>query len=320
MATHDTPAGVALGGPPPEPPGAEPIKAVPLRRPGRWASTAICLVLGAMLVNTLLTNDRFEWGTVGTYLMATPILEGILVTLQLTVISMLLGIVLGIVFAVMRLSANPVARTVAWLYIGFFRGTPVLVQLIFWFNLSALFPELSIGIPFGPEFLFLDVNVLITPFVAAVLGLGLNEGAYMAEIVRSGIASIDEGQSMASSALGLSRMQTMRRIVLPQAMRVIIPPTGNETIGMLKTTSIVSVISLAELTYSAQVIYTSTYETIPLLIVISLWYLAFTTLLTIVQYFIEKHFSRGSSRSQPTPFLDRLRTNLFHSRPARRQS
>jgi polar amino acid transport system permease protein len=281
-------------------------RTVPVRRPGRWASAAVLLVLAAMLVNTVLTNPRFQWDVVGHYLTAEPILHGLVLTLELTVVAMALGIVLGVVLAVMRLSENPVARTISWLYVGFFRGTPVLVQVIFWFNLSALFPRLSLGVPFGPEFLLIDVNTLITPFMAAALGLGLNEGAYMAEIVRSGILSIQPGQREAATALGLSRGQTMRRIVLPQAMRVIIPPSGNELVGMLKATSLVSVIALSELLYSAQAIYSQNYQTIPLLIVASLWYLVVTTVLTVAQGFVEKHFSRGSHQGARQPFQLRL--------------
>nr|WP_281379641.1 amino acid ABC transporter permease [Flexivirga oryzae] len=243
-------------------------------------------------------------------------MHGLLVTLELTALSMLIGITLGVLLAVMRMSDNPVSRSVAWLYISVFRGTPVLVQLIFWFNLSALFPHVTLGVPFGPPLLLVNINALITPFVAAVLGLGLNEGAYMAEIVRSGILSVSDGQREASSALGLSRRQTMRRIVLPQAMRVIIPRTGNQTVGMLKMTSIVSVIALSELLYSAQAIYTQTYQTIPLLIVVSIWYFVVTTVLTFGQSVIERRYSHGVAATRHTPWLQLLRTNLNPLRKA----
>src|SRR4029079_1552251 len=194
--------------------------------------------------------------------------------------------------------------------IWLFRGTPVLVQLLFWQFISALYPTLSFGIPFGPEVVHCDATHLITPFTAAILGLGLNEGAYMAEIVRAGIISVDEGQTDAAQALGMSRLQTMRRIVLPQAMRVIIPPTGNETISMLKTSSLVSVIAYAELLYSVQLIYAVNFLQIPLLIVASIWYLIFTSLLSIGQYYIERHFGRGASRNAPLTPLQRLRRRL----------
>ena len=191
------------------------------------------------------------------------------------------------------------------------------MQLIFWFNLAALIPEISIGIPFGPIFFSAETNDVITPFVAAVLGLGLNEAAYMAEISRAGIQSVNEGQTEAATALGMRRSLTLRRIVLPQAMRVIIPPTGNETIGMLKTTSLVSIVTLPELLYSAQMIYTRTYETIPLLIVASGWYLILTSILTVGQYYIERHFGRGTTKNRPPTAWQRFRKNFFtfHSPP-----
>jgi polar amino acid transport system permease protein len=194
----------------------------------------------------------------------------------------------------MRLSVNPLLRGVAAFYVWLFRGTPVLVQLLFWNFMSALYPVLSIGIPFGPQLGHVSANALITPFVASALGLGLNEAAYMSEIVRGGVVSVDEGQLDAARALGMSRFHMMRRIVLPQAMRLIIPPTGNEVISMLKTSSLVSVIAYTELLYSAQLIYASTYQEIPLLIVASIWYLTVTTILTVGQHRLERHFNRGS--------------------------
>jgi polar amino acid transport system permease protein len=291
--------------------------AVPVRHPGRWLAIGVVAVLAAMLVNTILTNPRFEWSVVGEYFTSETLMLGLRLTLVLTVIVMVGGIVLGILLAVMRLSPNPVLSGAAGAYIWLFRGTPVLVQLIFWFNLAALYPRLSVGVPFGPELAVLDANAFITPFMAAVLGLGLNEAAYMAEIVRAGIQSVDEGQTEAASALGMRRMLTMRRIVLPQAMRVIIPPTGNETISMLKTTSLVSVISVGDLLYSAQIIYSRTFQTIPLLIAASIWYLLVTTVLTFVQSGVERRFSRGSSRGTPLSPWQRLRRNLtsFHTPP-----
>ena len=201
-----------------------------------------------MLIHSVVTNPRFGWGTVGDFLFDPRVLRGLRATLELTVVAMAIGIVLGVVLAVMRLSPNPLVSGASWLYIWFFRGTPVLVQLIFWGFVSALYPKISIGIPFGgPEFASANANNLIKPFTAAILGLGLNEAAYMAEIVRGGILSVEEGQTEAAQALGMRRLQIMRRIVLPQAMRVIIPPTGNETISMLKTSALVSVLAYAEL-------------------------------------------------------------------------
>ena len=204
----------------------------------------------------------------------------------------------------MRLSPNPLVAGASWLYIWFFRGTPVLVQILFWNFIGALYPKISIGIPFGgPVLGDANANNLIKPFVAALLALGLNEGAYMAEIVRAGMLSVDEGQTEASQALGMTRLQTLRRIVLPQAMRVIIPPTGNETISMLKTSSLVSVIAYSELLYSTQLIYSVNFKTVPLLLVAAIWYLFFTTVLSIGQYYIERHYGRGLSRDMGEPGL-----------------
>ncbi|WP_232661335.1 amino acid ABC transporter permease [Pseudonocardia sp. TRM90224] len=280
-----------------------PIKAVPVRHPGRWLAIAVLAVLAAMLVNTIITNDGFRWPVVGQYLFSAPVLNGLQNTLILTVLSMVIGIVGGIVLAVMRLSPNPVLSSVSGVYIWLFRGTPLIAQLLFWNFLSALYPQLSLGVPFGPSFVVFDTNTLINQFAACLLGLGLNEAAYMAEIVRGGLQSVDEGQSEAAGALGLSRAQTLRRIVLPQAMRVIIPPTGNETISMLKTTSLVVVIGYFELLTSVQRIYSVNFQTIPLLIVAAAWYLALTSVLSVGQGFIERRFGRGMSRNQPGPRL-----------------
>jgi polar amino acid transport system permease protein len=289
----------------------EDIKAVPVRHPGRWITAAIVALLAAIIINSVATNPRFGWSTVNDYLFSSRVLDGLRVTLELTVIAMAIGIVLGVVLAVMRLSPNPLVKGASWLYIWFFRGTPVLVQLLFWSFISALYPRLSFGIPFGgPEIWHGSANSVVTPFVAAILGLGLNEAAYMAEIVRAGILSVDEGQTEAAQALGMTRLRTMRRIVLPQAMRVIIPPTGNETISMLKTSSLVSVIAYAELLYSVQLIYAANYRQIPLLLVASIWYLILTTILSIGQYYVERRFGRGTARELPPTPLQRLRRSL----------
>jgi polar amino acid transport system permease protein len=289
------------------------ITAVPVRHIGRWIAAAIVLLLAAVLIYSVATNSRFQWGVFGHFLFDGRVLHGVRITLELTVIAMAIGIVLGVVLAVMRLSPNPLVSGASWLYIWFFRGTPVLVQILFWgIGISALYPKISIGIPFGgPVLASGDANKLITLFVAAILGLGLNEGAYMAEIVRAGIISVDEGQHEAAASLGMTRMQTMRRIVLPQAMRVIIPPTGNETISMLKTTSLVSTIALTELLYSVQLIYSVNFKTIPLLLVAAAWYLFFTTILSIGQYYIERYYARGASRELPPTALAKLRLQIW---------
>jgi polar amino acid transport system permease protein len=274
------------------------ITAVPVRHPGRWVAAAVVLVIAAALIRSVVTGAGFQWSVVGEYLFDHRILAGLVVTIELTVISMAIGIVLGVVLAVMRLSPNPLLARASWLYIFFFRGTPVLVQLLFWYNIAALYPKISLGIPFGPSFVHPDANTLITAFRAGILGLGLNEGAYMAEIVRAGIISVDEGQTDAAQSLGMTRVQTLRRIVLPQAMRVIIPPTGNETISMLKTTSLVSVITVTELLYAAQLIYSVNFKPIPLLITVSIWYLVCTSVLYVGQHYLERYYGRGSSRSE----------------------
>ena len=205
----------------------------------------------------------------------------------------------------------------AWVYIWLFRGTPVLVQLVFWFAIPTVLQSVSLGIPFGPSWLLTDdPKTVITQFVAVCLGLGLNEAAYMAEIARAGILSVDEGQVEAASALGMTRIQSMRRIVLPQAMRVIIPPTGNETISMLKTTSLATIIAYDELLGTVQHIYSRTYQTIPLLIVASLWYLFLTSILTVAQYYIERRYARGSQRQLPPTPLQRIRARFARPAPA----
>ena len=275
------------------------IKAVPVRHPGRWVAAALILLFAASLIHSIATNKLIEWSVVGHYLFDKPVLEGALVTIELTVCAMAAGVVLGVVLAVMRLSPNPLISSASWLYVWFFRATPVLVQLLFWYNIAAIYPRVTIGIPFvGVALVHGSANTVITGFVAALLGLGLNEGAYMAEIVRAGIISVGEGQSEAAQSLGMSRLQIMRRIVLPQAMRVIIPPTGNETISMLKTTSLVSVIAYTELLLAVENIYSQNYKPIQLLIVASIWYAVMTSVLYVGQYYLERYYGRGLSRGR----------------------
>src|SRR5436190_8972421 len=272
----------------PEPP--DEIEAVPVRHLGRWIAAGIVLLIVASLIKSAATNSRLEWDVVGSYLFDSRVLDGLRLTLELTVLGMVIGIVLGVILALMRLSGNPVLSTVSWVYIWFFRGTPLLVQLLIFFNIAALYHTIDLGIPFGPSFIHINGTNLVTPFFAGMLALGLNEGAYMSEIVRAGIISVDEGQFDAAKAVGMTRGQTMRRVVLPQSMRVVIPPTGNETISMLKNSSLVYVIAVTELLYSVQLIYSVTYQHIPLLIVASIWYLAATTVLSIGQYYLERHY------------------------------
>ena len=297
-------------------PAPEEIQAIPVRHPGRWVAVAILVFVGIALGNSVASNSRFQWGIIRHYLFDDRILRGVVVTIELTIAAMAIGIALGVLLAVMRLSPNPIVASVSWVYIWIFRGTPVLVQILLWYNIAALYPRFSLGIPFGPTFAHFSASAVITPFVAGTLALGLNEGAYMAEIVRAGIVSVSEGQTQAAQSLGMTRLLTMRRIVLPQAMRVIIPPTGNETISMLKTTSLVSVIALSppELLYASQLIYSVNYRVIQLLLVACIWYLVLTTIATIGQYYVERHYARGASRELPDTPLQRLRANLLSIR------
>jgi polar amino acid transport system permease protein len=275
------------------------IEAVPVRHPWRWVAAVIVLIIAASIIRSIIINPRFEWGTVGDYLFNPRIMRGVVTTIWLTALSMVIGIVLGIVLAIMRLSPNKLISGSSWLYIWFIRGTPLLVQLLFWNFISALYPKIVLGVPFGgPAIINADSNHLISTTVAVILGLSLNEGAYMAEIVRAGIISVDEGQTEAAQSLGLSRLQTMRMVVLPQAIRVIVPPTGNEVISMLKNTSLASVVAFTELLYSVQLIYSQSFQQIPLLIVAVIWYLAMTSVLYVGQYFVERRFGRGFTRAQ----------------------
>lgn len=275
----------------------EVIKAVPLRRPGRVVAAVLILVLLALFVYGAATNKAYEWSTYGKYLLDQRISSGAVATVELTVYAMAIGVVLGVVLAVMRLSSNPVLRAVSWGVLWIVRGTPVYVQLTFWGLIFTIYKNVKFGIPFGPSFVHFHLQNLDAAFFLAFLGLGINESAYMAEIVRAGIGSVDEGQSEAASALGMTWAKTMRRVVLPQAMRVIIPPTGNELISMLKTTSLVVAIPYSYELYGRQNdIASVNFHPVPLLLVASTWYLAITSILMIGQYFLEKKYSRGASR------------------------
>ncbi len=293
---------------------------VPLRHPGRWVAAAVVVVLAVMLVHSLFFShvvldghrrERFEWNIINQYFLSTEILKALGVTIALTVVAMTGGIVIGVVLAMMRLSPNPIVTGSAWLYIWFFRGTPVLVQLLFWYNASYIFPSFSLGIPFGPALVHFNLNTWLTPFLAASVGLVLNEGAYMSEVVRAGLISVDEGQTEAAQSIGMSHFMALRLIVIPQAMRVIIPPTGNETISMLKTTSLASVVTVGELTFNVEQIMASDYRTIPLFMVASLQYLWVTSLLMVGQYYLERHYAKGSVRQLPPTPLQRLRRGLL---------
>lgn len=273
-------------------PQPERIEAKPLRHPGRWIFAIILLVLAAIFVIDALGRDAYGWDTYRQYLFDTRIATAALHTIALTVIAMLIGVVGGAVLAVLRMSPNPVLRGVSWVYLWIFRGTPVYVQLVFWGLLGAIYQSINVG--------FAEISlegVLSNAFVLAFLGLGMNEAAYMAEIVRSGISSVPEGQVEASTALGMGWWKTMRRTVLPQAMRIIIPPTGNELISMLKTTSLVVAVPYTMELYGRSTdIAAALFEPVPMLLVAATWYLAITSLLMVGQHFVEKHFEKGSTR------------------------
>jgi len=255
-------------------------------------------------------RERFEWNIINQYFLSSEVVKALGVTIALTLIAMAGGIAIGVALAIMRLSPNPIVTGSAWVYIWFFRGTPVLVQLLFWYNASYIFPSFSLGIPFGPALVHFNLNTWVTPFLAASIGLALNEGAYMSEVVRAGLISVDEGQTEAAQSIGMSRFMTLRLIVVPQAMRVIIPPTGNETISMLKTTSLASVVTVSELTFTVDQIMAADYRTVPLLMVASLQYLWVTSLLMVGQYYIERHYAKGSVRQLPPTPMQRLLMGL----------
>lgn len=266
---------------------------VPHRPYGRWAATTVAAAVLATLIWSVASNPYMAWGVVGQYLFSPLVLRGLLLTCWLTVVTTALGLLVGIVLAIMRMSPNRIVSTLSGLYVWFFRGTPLLVQLIMLFNLASLFPYLSLSIPFGPTLVRVSTNAVITPYVAAILGLGLHEAAYMAEIVRGGLLSVDEGQRRAADALGMGSLDKFWHVVLPQAMPAVIPPIGNQLIGMLKMTSLVSVIALADLLYSVQLIYSRNYQTVPLLLVACFWYLVATSTLSVFQRLCERRFGRG---------------------------
>ncbi|MDR3660314.1 MAG: amino acid ABC transporter permease [Mycobacterium sp.] len=277
--------------------GPAAIHAVPLRHPWRWVGAAAIVVLAGLFIYGAATNRAYDWDTYLKYLFDERVSAAAWNTLQLTVYAMVIGLVLGVVLAVMRLSPNPVFRTVAWVYLWIFRGTPVYVQLVFWGLFPSIYQNIQLGVPFGPSLIHLHLQGLSLAFELAFIGLGLNEAAYMAEIIRAGMSSVPEGQTEASVALGMSWWMTMRRTILPQAMRVIIPPTGNELISMLKTTSLVTAVPYTlELYTRTRDISAVIFQPIPLLLVAATWYLVITSVLMVGQFYLERHFSRGVSR------------------------
>ncbi|MCS6711468.1 amino acid ABC transporter permease [Brachybacterium sp. EF45031] len=273
-------------------PAARRVRSAP--RPGTWISAAIVAVLALALLMFLVRNEVFAWGTVARFLFDVRVMQGVGWTLLLTLLSMIVGTVVALTAAIMRRSHNPVLRGVSWAYIFVFRGTPVYTQLVFWGLFTVIVPKIAVGVPFGPELFAFETRDLFTAFWAAVIGLGLNEGAYLAEIIRSGLNSVDRGQSEAARALGMGEGKILRRIVLPQAMRVIVPPLGNETIGMLKTTSLVLAVPFTlDLTFATNSIANMLFTPVPLLIVAAFWYLLVTSILMVGQHYLERYFGRG---------------------------
>ncbi|MET9479682.1 amino acid ABC transporter permease [Streptomyces sp. NPDC006638] len=320
----ETATGTAQAAPPPGPlvpPGTVPdgeelatLEVVPARHYWRWAAGIAALVVVAQFVHGLATNPGWDWHTFSLYLTADSVLKAVWVTLQLTAYGTVLGFALGIVLAFMRLSRSAILQTVAWTYIWAFRSIPLIVQLLFWFNLAYLYKELGVGIPFGPVLWSFDTLNLVGALSAAVIGLALHQAAYAAEIVRGGIISVDGGQLEAAAALGIPRLRQLRRILLPQAMRGILPNAANEVISLFKGTSIVSVMAIGELFYQVQVIYGRNGRVVPLLMVATAWYILLTTLLSVVQYYVERHFARGHERTPPPTPLQRARTFVLKLR------
>ena len=266
---------------------------VPRRQYGLWLGTTAAVLVLYVVIHALATNPAFGWSTAGKYLFHPAILRGLGQTLVLTVTILVLSIAIGGLLAIMRLSPSHILNAFASAYIWFFRGAPALIQLIFWFNLSLVVREISLTLPLVGTLFSVKTNDFMTPFVSAVIALSLHEAGYMAEIIRAGIRSVPGGQTEAAGSLGMTRRQILARITLPQAMRFIVPPTGNEAISLLKMTSLVTFIAVDDLLYAAQAIYARTFETIPLLIVVAFWYLSVVTILSIAQHFIEKYYGRS---------------------------
>ncbi|WP_075660898.1 amino acid ABC transporter permease [Streptomyces acidiscabies] len=307
----ESPGAVSLAtAPPPDVPSKTLVaqRVQPLRRPGRWIATAIVLVLAAQFAHGLVTNPFYQWDRFGYWFLRPTILDGLLVTLEVTAYSAVLGLLGGILLALARLSKSPVLRAVSWVYIWALRSVPLIVILLFLYNFSALYQTLSVGVPFGPAFFTFDESRLATDMVIAVVGLSLHEAAYAAEVVRGGILSVDQGQHEAAAALALPKGYQFRRVVFPQALRSIVPNYVNQLIGLVKGTSLVFYVSLLDLFGAAQTMG-STYpgDIVPLLLVVTVWYLILTSLVSVVQFYVERHYARGATRTLPPTPLQQLR-------------
>lgn len=286
------------------------LTVVQSKHPWRWVATVIVLIVAAQFVHGLVTNPTWDWPTFGEFLFADSVLASVRLTLELTLYSVLAGFLGGILIAAARLSKIPLLRAVSWVFIWAFRSIPLPVQILFWFNISVLYKTLSLGIPFGPEFFDFSTRSLFSPFFSAVIALSLHQAAYAAEIVRAGILSVDPGQSEAAAALGIPKRRQFFGIVLPQAMRAIVPNATNEVIGMVKATSLLAAVAVADVFYQVQVILGRNGRPIPLLLVATFWYIVITTVLTIAQFYVERHFAKGADRHLPPTPIQRLRSKL----------
>lgn len=292
------------------PVAAEELTVARTWHPWRWVISAVTLILAAQFVHGLATNAGWDWGTFGEYFTAKSVIAALWLTIQLTFWGTLIGFALGIALAAARLSHNPVLQVLSWFYIWAFRSIPLIVQLLFWFNIAYLYQSLSLGIPFGPAFFTFNVNSVISGSTAAIIGLALHQAAYSAEIVRAGIISVDQGQLEAAAALGIPKRREFVKIVLPQAMRGILPNAANEVISLFKGTSIVSVMAIAELFYQVQVIYGRSGRVVPMLMVATVWYIILTSLLSIVQFYVERHYAKGALRTVPLTPIQQIRAKL----------
>lgn len=290
------------------------LKVVPLPHPFRLAAIILVLSLLALAVRSAAMNPKLQWPIAGSYLFNPLIMNGLLVTLIVTALVMVIAVVLGTIAALMILSPSRLLSTPAKVFVWFFRGTPALVQLILWYNLALIVPRFELWLPGLGTVFSISTNDVMTPLVAAVVGLSLHESGYMAEIIRNGLQSVNQGQREAALCLGMKPSLLMRRIIIPQAMRVIIPPSGNETINLLKTTSLVSVVAVGDLLYSAQSIYARTFETIPLLLVVTFWYLVVVAIMSIGQFYLERYFSRDNATRQGKGMLKATFGNAFSVR------
>jgi len=291
------------------------VVAIPLRHPWRWVAAAAVIVAIGLLFNSLWTNENIQKQYIWQFVFDPRILKGVWITLLVTIISMVVATILAIILAIMRMSANPVLRGVSFLYIWFFRGTPLLVQIVFWGYLGLLYKQIELGVPLTDFSIFsVDTNTLIPALVGGVIALSLNEAAYAAEIVRAGLLSIDHGQREAAYSLGMGPGYTLRRIILPQSMKVIIPPMGNETISMLKNTSLLAVVAVPELYTASSQISSGNLRQVELLVVASLWYLFITSVLSVPQFYLERYYARGNSRQLPPTPYQQLKQNIARMR------